>query len=188
MGREYLPTFRSLNVVSFHLSCIDNPYMEHLGYVKAAGFWKELPCSPPCQIIVNFHKGCIGVHLGFTPPPRIPVTTRMITLLVGNPYKTFLATATAWEGANPRQSTTSYLVGAQPPLLLICSSFTRENAYPLRILLIAKHCPAMSFILILNSCIILPRENKNDVPDTIGPTEKQHRNSLTMGQICSCHL
>jgi len=36
---------------------------------------------------VGFGKGGMYIFLGTTPPPRMPVTTRIIPFLVGNPYK-----------------------------------------------------------------------------------------------------
>ena len=35
-----------------------------------------------------------GYHLQLYPPPRIPVTTRIISFLVGNPYKPLFVTVT----------------------------------------------------------------------------------------------
>ena len=40
-------------------------------------------------------------YIGYGPPPRIPVTTRIITFLVGDPYKPSFATVTGRED-NPK--------------------------------------------------------------------------------------
>ena len=41
------------------------------------------------------------IHIGWNyPPPRMPVTTRIITFLVGNPYKPSFVTVTGW-GVDP---------------------------------------------------------------------------------------
>ena len=37
-----------------------------------------------------------GYILGTTPPPRMPVTTRMIPFLVGNPYEPSIVAVTGW--------------------------------------------------------------------------------------------
>ena len=41
------------------------------------------------------------IYLGYVPLPRMPVTTRIITFLVGNPYKPSFATITG-KGDNPK--------------------------------------------------------------------------------------
>ena len=38
----------------------------------------------------------IDVYVGSTPPPRMPVTSRIIPFLVGNPYKPLFVTVTGW--------------------------------------------------------------------------------------------
>ena len=50
------------------------------------------------------------------PPTRIPVTTRIITFLVGNPYKASFATITG-RGDNPNNTTILYNIILQPGYL-----------------------------------------------------------------------
>ena len=135
--RDFWPTFL-LECGQFSpFSCIKTPYMEHLGYVKTAGFWKELPCSPPCQIIVNFTRVVSGhtiSHHWVHPPPRILVTTRMITLLVGIPYKTLQYLPLLPHGGKSKVEHNILSGWCSTPtfvahlLIIYC-----ENAYPLRI-------------------------------------------------------
>ena len=111
----------------------------------------------------GLYRGTPWVH----PPPRIPVTN----------------TATAWGGGKSKVEHNILSGWCSTPTFVAHLLVIYEGKC---LSIIAKHCPAMFFILILNSCIILPREK--NVPETIGPTKKQHRNCVTVGQICSCHL
>ncbi len=52
--------------------------------------------------------------LGLPPPPRMPVTTRIITCLVGNPYKPSFATVAGW-GVDPMDTQKDGLEHEFPP-------------------------------------------------------------------------
>ena len=58
------------------------------------------PNSPQCLGVYNpFQMAIHGLYIRSTPHP-VTVTTRIITYLVGNPYKPSFATVTGW-GVDP---------------------------------------------------------------------------------------
>ena len=82
-------------------------------HVSAKLFSVRLADSPHCQFYIVFVDSKVTSQnasiyqicriLWVVPPPRIPVTTRTITFLVGDPYKPSFATVTG-RGDNPKDT------------------------------------------------------------------------------------
>ena len=92
--------------------------MDPMGYSSKARFYVRSACHSMTNGMGN---GNLGVDESFAktytsgiillwPPPRMPVTTRIMTCLIGNPYKPSFATVTG-RGPHPRYNATASFSG-----------------------------------------------------------------------------